>query len=217
MTNVIVRGNTRRPSRVDLGADRDLGLHAFGDLQVSQFLPPLAMLANEGRLFVLEAGAGTAKAPVVAPPTTSPEWALYNFSAVDSLVLIKASVTLKSGTAGLGLAMLGAAAIGPQTAVTSDYSGTIKSAPDGSGKQPQAYLTNNPTLIGGTPPWMALEGTKVNTVATDSVGDTLTFDAKGMFIARPGGGMVAIEVLGETGTSALYYPSFLVAMLQLPY
>lgn len=206
----------RRPARVSTGPAR-MGLNEYGEVPVSQFLPPLAKLASMGKLYLFDASAGTAKAPATAPPTTSPEWALYNASATESLLVIRASVTLKSGTAGVGLALLGTTAIGAQTAVTSDYTSAVKSCTDGSGRTPAAYITNNPTLIGGTPAWMHFEGTKVNSVATDSVGDTLTADIAGALIARPKGGMVAFEVLGETGSSALYYPSFLVAMLELDF
>lgn len=192
-----------------------LSMDEFGGLQVSQLLPQYARLAAAGKLFAFDTHAGTAKAPVTAAPTTSPEWALYNFSENESLVLLQAACTLKSGTAGLGLALMAAAAKGPQTAVTSGYASSVISCLDGSQRTPDVYVANNPTLINGTPAWHVLDATRVNTVATDSVGDGLVAKTEGAFIARPNGGMVAFEVVGETGTSALFSVSGIFAMLEL--
>lgn len=197
------------------GSDNRLGRDEFGNLTVSNILPQYAKLVAAGRVFAVDMHAGTAKAPVTAAPTTSPEWGLYNASPTDSLVVIQAACTLKSGTAGLGLALMMATALGPQTAVTADYASSVKTCLDGSQKKPDFYITNNPTLVGGTPAWSVLDATRVNTVATDSVGDGLVAKPDGLFIAPPNGGMVALEVVGETGTSALFTVSFIVAMLPL--
>ena len=197
-----------------LSGKQPIGLDEFGGISMSKLLPDFARLNAAGKLFAFDTHAGTAKAPVVAAPTTSPEWGLYNDSENETLVLIQVGCTLKSGTAGLGLALMGTSAKGKQTAVAADYTGAIKGCLDGTKKDASFYITNNPTLVGGTPPWVVLETTKVNTVATDSVGDGLVAQPNGLFIAPPGG-MVAFEVVGETGTSALFSVSGIVAMLEL--
>ena len=115
---------------------------------VSGLLPPYAQLAAAGKVFAIDMSGGTAIAPVTAMPTTSPQWGLYNFSANEHMIVIRASVNLASGTAGLGLSIVGAAALGTQTAVTADYAGTTKSATNGSGSSPSVYLDSNPTLMG---------------------------------------------------------------------
>lgn len=188
---------------------------SYGNTLVTQFLPQYAELVARGRVFAVDTHAGTAKAPVVAAPTTSPEWGLYNASPNLSLVVLQIACTLKSGTAGLGLALMAASAKGPQTAVAADYTAAIKSCLDGSQRTPDAFITNNPTLVGGTPAWSVLDATRVNTVATDSVGDGLVAKVDGLYIARPNGGMVAFEVVGETGTTALFSVSAIFAMLDL--
>lgn len=210
-----ITGVVRQIQRFSPGAQPGIGMDEYGNATVTQVLPRFAKLAAAGKLFAVDMHAGTAKAPVVAAPTTSPEWGLYNYSPNESLVVIQAACNLKSGTAGLGLSLMMATAIGPQTAVTANYTGTIVSCLDGSGKTPAFFLGNNPTLINGTPAWAVLEGTKVNTVATDSVGDSLVAWPEGLFVARPNGGMVAMEVVGETGTTALFTVSFIVAMIDL--
>lgn len=187
----------------------------YGDLHMTQFLPPYARLALEGALFAIDMSGGTAKAPVTAMPTTSPEWGLYNASSDKHMIVLRAICNLASGTAGLGLSICGTVAIGQQTAVSADYTGTVKSCLNGSQGQPDVWLANNPTLIGGTPAWHAFEGTKVNTVGTNSVGDTLVAKIDGMLVAPPNGYMAAFEVVGETGTTALYDVQFIVAMLKL--
>ena len=189
------------------------GLSKGGGIPVSQILPAYAELNRRGALFALDTHAGTAKAPVVAAPTTSPEWALINYDPTRTMFVLQAACTLKSGTTGLGLALMMASAIGPQTAVTADYASSVKSALDGSQTRPNVWITNNPTLVGGTPAWAVLEATRVNTIGTDSVGDGLIARVDGLFSAAPGGGAIAMEVVGETGTSALFSVSFIIAMV----
>ena len=200
-------------TRVEIEGIEQVGPKGLESLPFSQILPVYAELARRGALFAIDAHAGTAIAPVVAAPTTSPSWGLYNYSIDRRMYLLDVAVTLKSGTAGLGLAMMVATAIGPQTQDASDYAGTIKSALDGSGNTPPIVLADNPTLIGGTPAWVVVENSKLNEVATDSVGGGLVAKLDGKFVAMPRGGMVALEVVGETGTTALFTPSFLVALL----
>lgn len=194
----------------DLDALGPMGLKG---LPVSQVLPPLAELSRMGALFALDTHAGTAVAPVTAAPTTSPQWGLLNFSQNKRMYVLEAAATIKSGTAGLGLALMMATAIGPQTVDASDYASSVKSALDGSGTKPDVIITDNPTLVGGTPAWHVIANTKLNEVATDSVGGGLTANVGGAFSAPGNWGMVAMEVVGETGTTALFSVSFLIAML----
>lgn len=207
-----IRARTRR---IDRRVADELGLDEFGNLSISKGLPDFARLVAAGKIFIVDMHAGTAKAPAVAAPTTSPEWGLYNASPHESLVVLEAACTIKSGTQGLGLALMGAAALGKQTEITTDYAGTIKTCCDGSPRKPDFYLTNNPTLVGGTPAWHVLAAEPGNTIAQVNIGSGLVADVNGKLIARPGGGMTAFEVIGPTGTAALFTVSFLVAMIDL--
>lgn len=182
-------------------------------LPVSQILPAYAELSRMGALFAIDTHAGTAIAPVTAAPTTSPSWGLLNFSQNKRMYVLEAAATIKSGTAGLGLALMMATAIGPQTVDASDYASSVKSALDGSGNKPDVIIADNPTLVGGTPAWHVIANTKLNEVATDSVGGGLTANVEGKFSAPGNWGMVAMEVVGETGTTALFSVSFLIALL----
>ena len=211
---MLLEGFIRRTLAYLGGGSEGLSLDEYGAALVSQLLPKYTKLAAGGMLYIVDTHAGTAKAPVVAPPTTSPEWAIYNYSNEETLIVLKAALTLKSGTAGLGLALMGAVAVGNQTAVTGDYASTIKTCLDGSDKKPACWVTNNPTLI-NTPAWFPFAGTQVNSVATDSVGDSLIGDPEGALQAKPNGGMVAFEALGETGATALFTFAALIAMVRL--
>ena len=203
----------RRIGRV--GSDNRVSLDEFGNVSVSKGLPDYARLAAAGRLYAVDTHAGTAKAPVAAAPTTSPEWGLYNASADEVLVVLEAACTIKSGTQGLGLALLGAAAIGPQTAVSADYANSAKSCLDGSQRNTDFWITNNPTLVGGTPAWHVLANDPGNLIASINIGSGLVAKVDGKLVARPNGGMVAFEVVGPVGTAALFSVSFVVAMLPL--
>ena len=208
-----LKGTVRRIGQRLFG-DASIGLDEFGSLSISKGLPDYARLAAAGKLFAVDMHAGTAKAPVVAAPVASPEWGLYNTSNDESLVVIQAACTIKSGTQGLGMALMGAAAIGDQTLVSTDYTGTIKNCLDGSRKMPDFVLTNNPTLVGGTPAWHVLAADTGNGIAQVNIGSGLVAKLDGLLIARPKG-MVAFEVVGPTGTTALFTVSFVVAMLNL--
>ena len=107
-----------------------------------------------------------------------------------------------------------ASALGDQTLVSSDYAGTIKTCTDGTNKKPDVYLTNNPTLVGATPAWAVVANDPGNLIASVNIGSGLVAKLDGKFVARPRG-MVALEVVGATGTVALFTVSFLVAMLDL--
>lgn len=210
---MILEALVRRIQR--LSGNQQPSLDEFGSTLISQMLPKYTRLAAAGKLFVADMSGGTAIAPVVAMPVASPSWGLYNASLTECQVPLLVIASLEGGTAGLGLSVVMGTALGPQTLVTGSYAGTIISASDGSQRKPDAHLTSNPTLVGGTPAWQAMEGTKVNTLATDSVGDTIVAKPEGMFIARPGGGMVGIEFVGETGSTALFDIQILFAQIEL--
>ena len=193
---------------VDLKASRD------GDLRVAQYLPKYAMLCAAGKVFGFDTTGGTAAIPVVAAPTTSPQWAIYNAnpSGGAHLVLIAVAATLESGTAGLGCCIMVASAKGAQTAVTSNATSCVASCLDGTSKTPNAYITSNPTLVGGTPAWMTMEA--YDQIGSDGVGEGIVAWCDGLFIAPPGG-LLCAEVVAETGTTAKYDLSFIVAEVDI--
>lgn len=209
-----IDGLIRRLERL-AGGDHPVGQDEFGNLTVTQALPEFARLAAAGKLFSVDMTAGTSKIPVTAAPTSSPEWGLFNASESETLVVLELGCSLESGVAGLGLAIMAASAIGPQTQVSSDYANTVKSCLDGSTRQPEFYLADNPTLIGAVPSWSIVAQTPVNSIGNDGVGEGLTAKVHGAFVARPRGGMVAFEIVGETGTAAKFDVSAIVAMLDL--
>ena len=208
-----LKGMVRRIG-MRLSGETHVGLDEFGNVSMSLALPEYARLCAAGKLFAIDMHAGTAKAPVVAAPTTSPEWGLYNASSTELMVVMQAACTIKSGTQGLGIALMGAAAIGEQTLVSADYASTIKTCLDGTNKKPDVYLQSNPTLVGATPAWHVYANDPGNTNAQINIGSGLVADIKGMLSARPSG-MVGFEIVAPTGTTALFTVSFLVAMLDM--
>lgn len=208
-----LKGMVRRIG-IRVTGQESVGLDEFGNMSISMGLPDYARLAAAGKLFGVDMHAGTAKAPVVAAPTTSPEWMLYNASANEMLVVIQAAFTLKSGTQGLGMVMMGAVAIGDQTLVSADYTAAVKTCLDGTQRKPDAYLTNNPTLVGATPSWLVLAADTGNSIAQVNIGSGLTARLDGMLAARPKGG-VAFELVGATGTAALFSFSAIFAMVDM--
>jgi hypothetical protein len=199
--------------RVDSGStETDVKVSKSGSLYVSQFLPPFALLNKAGKLFGFDTSGGTAKAPVNAMPTTSPEWGIYNSSTTDYLILLQVGVTSVSGTLGLGLAVVVGAAVGIQTVVAADYSGATKTCMNGSGATPRAFVTNNPTLIGGTPSWVTIDCQ--NQTSAIAVGSGVVGRVDGLVMCPPGG-LIGIEVVGLTGTTALFAVNGVFAQIEL--
>ncbi len=195
-------------SEVDLKAGKDQ------ELLVAQWLPKYARLAAAGVVFSADTTGGTAAIPVTSPPTTSPQWAIYNAnsSGGKSLVLLRVFAVLESGTAGLGCCIYVASAIGAQTIVSANASGCVISCTDGTNKIPMAFVSSNPTLINGTPSWQCVAA--YDQIASDGVGEGITADVDGAFIAPPGGSL-CMEVVAETGSTAKYDVGFLFAEIQL--
>jgi len=189
-------------------------LDEFGNLAVSQVLPKYAAMAAAGLLFVADMSGGTGKIPVTAAPTTSPEWALYNYGVSNVIVPLCVAYASISGTLGLGHALMVATALGPQTAVSANYASSIVTCTDGTSKKPDCYFTNNPTLIGGTPAWMYYQAVP-SSIATIAVGEGGVVWLNGAHVARPGGYEVAFEIVAPTGTSATYDLTILFAQLPL--
>jgi len=183
-----------------------------GSKWVSQYLPPYALLNKAGVVFGFDTSGGTAKTCVEAMPTASPEWGLYNASTDKYLILLHVAAISESGTMGLGLAVVAAAAIGVQTVVAADYSGATKTCMNGSGNVPQAFVTNNPTLIGGTPSWVAFD--LLNQTSAIAVGTGVKARTDGLVMCPPGG-LVGLEVVGLTGTTALYDINGIFAMIEM--
>lgn len=174
-----------------------------------------AEISARGEVYAANAFAGTAKAPVVAPPTTSPEWALWNGHPTKSMVILSASAVLISGTSGVGLALLGAVTGAEQLEATmAEYASSVVGSLSGAQNDSKARIVNNPTIVGGTPAWDTLAAKDM--LAQDAVGLGLVADnLKGAFVVPPKFAF-GFEVLGETGTTALYAPSFRFALVDLP-
>lgn len=207
---MILEALVRRLARITGSTQPSLG--EFGELLVSLLLPQYAKLNLAGKLFGFDTSGGTAQAPQTTVPTTTAEWTLYNNSQNEVLIPLHVAVIMEAGTSGLGLSIIGAAAIGKQTAVTSNYASTIMSAMDGSQRSPAAYLDNASTLVGGTPAWVTLKSTDMQGVAGDAVEGLAADHLDGLIVARPGGA-AAFDVIGETGTTALFYLQGIFAMI----
>ncbi len=198
--------------KIGLGP-QELTLGDYGEALLSQLLPPYAKLVSN--IFIVETFATAGVAPTAGPQTTAPKWLLYNANpdGGKSLVLLSASVAVEDQTSAIGIGLIVASALGPQTVVSSDFSGTIKTCADGSQKKPQVFLDDTPTLIGGTPAWLPIAGS-FDTTNASTVWSAIRGEAKGILVAPPKGGL-ALDVMGPTTNTVLYAPSFVIAEVQL--
>jgi len=185
-----------------------------GDLGMSQFLPPFAQLCAAGAVFAFDMTAGTSKIPVAAFPTTSPEWGIYNANAGGGkhLVLLRVAALQTSGTAGTGIVVGCATGKAAATLVSANYSATIVSCLDGTSKTPNAFLANNPTIVGGTPAWVYFDPS--DSVASGPIGKGVVAKVDGLIIAPPGGELF-IEIVAPLGGACLYACTAVIAEVQL--
>lgn len=202
--NAIRTGTT---TEVRLKASRD------GDLRINQYLPPLAMLCADGKLFAFDMSQSTSKICVAAMPVKSPEWLIYNANPTGGkhIVLVHVGVISASGGMGLGLAVVAAVGIGEQTIASGNYENTVVSCLDGTAKTPNAFLVNDVAMINSTPAWSVFGAT--DQTAVDAIGTGVTARVDGKIIAPPKG-VIGIEVVGKVGTS-LYDVTIVIAEIQL--
>jgi len=194
----------------------DLKCSRYGDLRVAQFLPPYAMLAASGQLFAIDISGATAKAASSATPSTAPTWGLYNANPGGGkhLVLIQVGWATVSGTAGLGMSIVATSAIGEQTLVSSGdhYSDADVSCLDGTAKQPNCYLDEDPTVLGAQASYVILKCATLSAVTAIGAGGVAYAD--GMIIAPPEG-MICLDAVSPAGSTSLFDISIVIAEVQL--
>ncbi len=202
------------------GSNEEVALKASrdGDLRISQYLPPFAMLCAAGKVFAFDMTAGTAKQPDTAVPTDSPEWSIYNANPEGGphLVLLHVGVSLASGSAGYGLAILAASGVGEQTAQVADYTSAIVSCLDGTAKKPNAFIANNISIIGTQPSWIALDAQDItDRGATSAIGQGCVARVDGL-VSAPPESSIFIAVVGlAAATAPLFDITLIVAEVLL--
>ncbi len=200
------------------GTPADNAYSSSGDLKVAQGIPSRAELARQGRIFTVTTAAGTAIPPVVAHPTLTATFFLYNGnpkSGTRGLYVLDVWAWLESGTAGLGGTLITAVTLAEQTTVPSAYSGTVKSGTSGkNGSDTGGILANAHTITGGQPAWRGVEAKDM--LAANAVGAGIRAVLDGDTLVKPGFGM-AITLLCETGSTALYGFGVTFADLDMPF
>ena len=173
---------------------------------------PYGALAAARSIFCGNSLAGTAIAPEVAPPTTSPAWMLWNGEGVGgkSYVLLECAAVLISGVAGLGLSLMGGVGLSAETVNPTNYSGAVIGSTSG-GVGSKARIGQNVTLL-STPAYNILK--TADQTSSNGVGNGVEANLEGKYVVPPGFAF-ALEVVGETGTTALFAVSFLWAEIQL--
>ena len=192
------------------GESIQAGADSLGNLRVALGNAEYAELGINRKIYVANMYAGTAKAPATAPPTTSPEWVIWNGDPSRTMIPLQATVVSISGTLGLGMSLLAAVTIQEQLDATmAAYSGAVVKGANGQAGDANVRVVNNPTIL-GTPAWHAV-ATR-DQVSAVSVGSGLVADLKGAFVVPPKFGF-CLEPMAPVGTSALFAISVLFASL----
>lgn len=209
--NTIIRGNTAAFAKYPENVTADIRLSQHRSLFVQQFEPKYMEFARVRRLYGANTGAGTAKAPVTALPTTTATWVIYN-PTTSSRILVPLQVYCwsVSGTLGLGMALLSAlpptkVATAP-TAFASSVSNPLMPS-----SQPTSAIFGNAVTI-AAPVWNVHAAR--SQVSAVEVGSGLVADLDGMYLIEPGF-CLAAAVLAPVGTTALFGVGFIWGELDL--
>ena len=198
----VLKGLVGRFGRQDKG-ERPVRLTSQGSLAVAQVEPEYAELARGGRIFAAVTGvSSTFKAPVVAIPSTTATWAVWNGEPDGgaSYLILQASAFLASGTAGVGGSLIAAVSLIRHAAQTA-YANSILQSLSGGNKDTKAVLANAVTIAGTQPPWIQIAA--ADWAASTTIGVGLVAPVKGLFLVQPGG-LFCLDVLSGVGTTALY-------------
>lgn len=177
----------------------------LGSLAAAQVEPAKAELARSGRRYAGVIGNGaTFKAPVVAVPTTTATWCLYNgypdngdWLFVDSLGFF-----LASGTVAVGGTLIVAVTNGPVATVPTAYASSVTGSLNGgaTGSGTKALLANAVTIPASSV-WHPVIGG--DWAATTTIGLGLVVQLHGGYAIPPKYGL-AIDVLSGAGTTPLF-------------
>jgi hypothetical protein len=199
-----IRGLVQNPTPLPKGGTSPLQLMPSGALHVQTITPPMFEWARAQKLYGANTGAGTAKAPVTAMPTTTATWALYNGYTGKYLVVTRIYNWSVSGTLGLGMSLIAGLSTAAQSSAPTAYSSSVHAALQPGSPTTQGVFANAVTLA-GAPVW-AVEASR-DQVSAVSVGSGLTADVQGKYIIPPSYALGA-AVLAPAGTSALFGVGF---------
>jgi hypothetical protein len=190
-----------------------LSLDQYKHLLISQgALPSRTEAARARKLYGANTGAGTAKAPVAAPPTTAAAWALYNgYGDPYHLVVFDLYATSISGTLGLGMSLIAGLPGTKQAAAETAYASSVHEALTPGSPSPQAVFAGAVTLE-SAPVWTTVAAR--DQVSAISVGSGLVANVDGMFIVPPGYAL-GLSVLAPAGTTALFQGGFVYGVFAL--
>lgn len=177
----------------------------YGALRVAQLEPEGMELTRAGRRFNIAVSAAvTGIAPVQAIPTTAAQWALFNTSTTDSLLIESVGMMLVSGTAGAGIVVWGA--IFSLPAQTGLATGAQLQNANGGTRASACALKSAVTVTSpAAPSWFPLAKSDTANTAVLSVA-AISHDLKGRLIIPPLKGL-ALATLSPAGTSPLYFPT----------
>lgn len=186
----------------------------YQGLVVSQQLPPLALLAQSGKVYSISTAGGTAKAPVGTVGTTTAAFALWNGNAATTkycLVLLEVEARLVSGTAPVGSTMTLGVSPTVQSSAVSAYAGVVgPKSQSASSSRASAAIIGGAITLAGAPVWRGVASSYV----AQAVGGAIIYNAGGGIIIPPQFALGA-TVQSDAGTTPLWGWTFTYAEIEL--
>lgn len=186
-----------------------VGLSHLGSVRVAAVEEARFETTRAGLRFDLGFGAVTGIAPVQAIPTTAAQWFIYNPSVDKTAVVEEVGAVLVSGTAGVGILVLGALT-GPGTnpsAVPTQSATVVPKSRSSAGTNPtksSALIVAPSITLAATPNWRVVamnDNANTAILSVAAINDRIA----GSLIIPPGHGL-ALAVTSPAGTTPLYAP-----------
>lgn len=204
MASTVLDTKTLLPARRAVGTRGDMVADQYGSLQTTQFLPRYAQANVARKMYSASTGAGTAKAPYVAIPTTTATWALYNGGSGNTcLVVTRIWAWLVSGTSGMGEGIMAGLSTSAQAAAVSAYASSVSAVVSPGAATTEAVFGNAVTLA-AAPAWQCWAG-QPSIDASDST--VMQADVDGYYVV-PAGFALGAGIYNIGGGTALYGVGF---------
>ncbi len=192
--NEKIAATTREYGNIPQSIERDIGMSQIQGLFVDQVSPPWAELARAGVLYGANNGAALGLDNVVAIPTTTASYGLYNNNASKHLVVLKISTICTTVNANTTLSLIAGLPATAQASAETKYPNSLALPINTGQADPGGYLTDDVTLA-ATPLWQTIA-----TYQGDSglLGGAATAWVNGMYIVPPKF-CLGIDILASDG------------------
>lgn len=193
-TSRVVSATTREYGNIPENTPLDVGMSQLQSLFVDEVSPQWMELARAGVLYGANNGSAVGLDNVIAIPTTTATYGLYNSNATKHLVVLKIAVMTTTVTAGTTMSLIAGLPATAQASAETKYASSLALPINTRQADPGGYLTDAVTLA-ATPLWQTLASYQGE---SGLLGGAATAWVNGMYIVPPSF-CLGIDILASDG------------------